>query len=383
MIDEKQWYQGVPGLENFNKQPEPPPKIGPVSSVVKEKGWTGWYTEVVNHAVADALKGNDVYWDVYANDKNRRRRETEDQFLQRFFLMVKQDNPELYAVCQFTHVFTSVATDVSQSKKSREGKTFVEAFKELEAFYATSPYADLLAKAVAYWKDRNDVYQAELRPAEDILAPSGGGKTTLIEQLILADLSKPDPPAIIVIDPKGFMVERISKLALFVPGEPLYERLVIIDANDPLPALNLFQQPDKGTENQVISNFAYIFSQAKSPLTAKMAPVFGFAVRLMFAVPNANIFTLMDLFDDSPKERKFQRYIDRLSDEGARRFFANDFYASNYVETRQQIKARLYEIISRPEIIRMFNAPVCKLDMFDAIQKRKIVLVNTGRLKLG
>jgi energy-coupling factor transporter ATP-binding protein EcfA2 len=215
-----------------------------------------------------------------------------------------------------------------------------------------------------------------------ILGPSGSGKTTLIEHLILTDLAKPDPPAMVILDPKGLMVERISKLAIF--NDRLKSRLVIVDpTTEPLPALNMFDPPPKGTENQVISNFAYIFSQARAPLTAKMVPLFTFAVRLMFAIPGANIFTLMDLFDDSPKERKFQHHIARLSDEASRRFFSNDFYSSIYAETRQQIKSRLYEIISRPELTEMFNAPVRKLDMFNCLQQRKIVLVNTGMMKLG
>jgi hypothetical protein len=212
-----------------------------------------------------------------------------------------------------------------------------------------------------------------------ILGPSGSGKTTLIEQLILDDLAKPNPPAIVVIDPKGLMVERIARLAA-IPRD----RLVIVDpTSEPLPALNMFERPPKGTENQVISNFAYIFSQANAALTAKMVPPFMFAVRMMFAIDGANIFTLMDLFDDTAKERKFQPYIERLPDEASRRFFANDFYSSTYSETRQQIKGRLYEIIARPELTEMFNAPVAKLNMFDCLQNRKIVLVNTGMLKLG
>src|ERR1700692_4784690 len=85
-----------------------------------------------------------------------------------------------------------------------------------------------------------------------ILGPSGSGKTTLIEQLILDDLAKPNPPAIVVIDPKGLMVERIARLAA-IPRD----RLVIVDpTSEPLPALNMFERPPKGTENQVISNFA-------------------------------------------------------------------------------------------------------------------------------
>jgi Type IV secretion-system coupling protein DNA-binding domain len=215
-----------------------------------------------------------------------------------------------------------------------------------------------------------------------ILGPSGSGKTTLIERLVLDDMAKPDPPAMVIIDPKGLMVQRISKLAVF--NEKLKDRLVYVDpTTSPVPALNMFEPPPKGTENQVISNFAYVFSQAGVPLTGRMLPPFMFAVRLMFALPGANIFTLMDLFDDHSKERKFQRHIDALPDPVARRFFDNDFYTANYADTKQLIKSRLYQIVARPELSEMFNAPMKKLNIFDCIQTGRIVLVNTGNLQLG
>lgn len=215
-----------------------------------------------------------------------------------------------------------------------------------------------------------------------ILGPAGSGKTTLLQQIILDDLAKPDPPALVIIDPKGLMIERLSQLQVF--ESRLRDRLIIIDpTTEPLPALNMFQPPPKGAENQTISNFAYIFAQAGASLTSKMGPPFLFAVRLMFSIEGANLFTLMDLFDDPAKERKFQPHIDRLTDYATKRFFNTDFYAANYSATREQIKSRLYEIIARPEIVEMFNAPDCSLDMFECLQQRKIVLVNTGMLKLG
>lgn len=237
-----------------------------------------------------------------------------------------------------------------------------------------------------------------------ILGPSGSGKTTLIQQLILADLAKDDPPGMVIIDPKGLMVERLQSLDVFNPDTGrLKDRLIIVDpTHDPPPALNMFHAASKWNrmwsetqrqriQNQAIETFAYIFSSTGSPLTDKQTTPFGYAVRLMFSM-ESTILTLLELMDDptrtdearGPKysECKFAPFIGRL-DPISQGFFQNEFFASNYRETRQQIKARIYGVLQHPEFVRMFEARERKLDMLDCLQNKSIVLVNTARDLMG
>ena len=109
-----------------------------------------------------------------------------------------------------------------------------------------------------------------------------------------------------------------------------------------------------------------------------------YVVRLVFFM-GGNIDTLMDILEDNAKERRFYPAMQKLGeqDSGARRFFDNDFYSTGFSETRQQIKTRLYEIISKPELMAMFAAGQNKLSIFDCLQQRKIVLINTAMPQLG
>jgi hypothetical protein len=183
----------------------------------------------------------------------------------------------------------------------------------------------------------------------------------------------------------------------------LKDRLIIIDPTfSPSPALNMFHAASRWNqiwsveqrrriETQAISTFAFIFSSTGSPLTDKQATPFGFAVRLMFGM-ESNIHTLIDLMDDptrtdDPKGQpysqcRFAPFIGRL-DATSERFFRNEFFSSNYRETRQQIKARIYGVLQHPEFVRMFEARERKLDMLDCLQNKSIVLVNTGMNTLG
>ena len=183
-----------------------------------------------------------------------------------------------------------------------------------------------------------------------ILGPSGSGKTSLIQQLILDDICTcAEFPAYIVIDPKGLMVERLSRLEM-------PQHVIFIDpTKHPLPALDLFHQPELNVDeqqrnrirNQLIETFAYIFSTADARLTQRQSIPFAYVVRLVFSM-GGNIDTLMDILEDSPKERRFYPHMQKLGerDAGARRFFENDFYTTGFSETRQQIKTRLYEIVA-------------------------------------
>lgn len=228
-----------------------------------------------------------------------------------------------------------------------------------------------------------------------ILAPSGTGKTTMMQQIILDDLHSDNPPAMVIIDPKGEMVRRLRSLDLFNPEDgPLWHRLIVIDATDTdnPPALNMFTTPagDESTkrriQNQTIDLFEYIFSSSEFKLTPKQSIGFSFLARLMFEIPGADIFKFLDVVEeevdfDKGQTSAYAHYIARL-DSGAQRFFARDFYGE-FKEAKSQVKARLYMILKSPELSAIFNSSFSSVDWFGCLQNRRIILVNTGMNQLG
>ena len=192
-----------------------------------------------------------------------------------------------------------------------------------------------------------------------IIGGAGWGKSTLITQTFLADIKKPSPPAIIIIDPHGQMLDAIQHLAAFDPaGEgSLSDRLIIIDPNDSAhpPTLNMF---DAGTrlktysedvrreiENNTISLYTYIFGSIASALTQKQSVAFSFVVRLLFSIPEATIHTLLELMEEDTALKgdsgsglgrsRFAPFI-AMQPPTARRFFEHHFYhPTEFRETRQ------------------------------------------------
>jgi DNA helicase HerA-like ATPase len=74
----------------------------------------------------------------------------------------------------------------------------------------------------------------------------------------------------------------------------------------------------------------------------------------------------------------FKAHIQKL-DPTARRFFENEFSRTGFNATRQQIKQRLYAVLSIPTFDRLFSAPKSKISFFDAFNSGKIIMINTAK----
>lgn len=225
-----------------------------------------------------------------------------------------------------------------------------------------------------------------------LVAGSGHGKTQLLQSIIAQDLAKEDPPGLIIIDSTGSMINKIQQLDIFDPDNGrLKDRLLIIDPEDEQsPALNMFDSSNarmKGytrtqqeqLEAEVIELFNYVFASIASELTAQQSTAFAFVVRLLLSIPGSTIKTLTELLEEDViniEKSRFRGDIAKL-DSTAQGFFQNQFYSKRFDTTRKGIAARLYNVMRVPAFDRMFSG-VNKLDMFEAMQDGKIVLVNTS-----
>lgn len=220
-----------------------------------------------------------------------------------------------------------------------------------------------------------------------MMSASGAGKTTILFSEIVANLKRPNPPAMVIIDPKGTMLNVLSRLKLFEDND----RLVIIDPSDldHPPALNIFAPPNKARfstyppnhrmqiENQIISLFSYILNSKGQAFTPKQATCFQFIARLMFEIKDATLKTLLDVLKDKPSRDTWLPYVARLSDI-ERQWFEDEFYNSKgpYRTTRYEIAERIYGVLGNHASRLCFVTPQRKIDMFEMLQQRKTVIVN-------
>jgi hypothetical protein len=226
-----------------------------------------------------------------------------------------------------------------------------------------------------------------------ILGGTGHGKTQLLQLLVYQDLLKAqkDGRSVIVIDSQGDMIKTLSRLALFSPEaeDSLSDRLVIVDPSDieyPV-ALNMFDSNQDRVDgyslverekllNGIIALYSYLFGALLgAELTDKQGVIFKYLARLMLVIPDATIHTMRELMEDA---EPFRLYVAKL-DATTQRFFETQFFSRSFAPTKQQIARRLWSVLSHSTLDRMFSQARSSLDLFDAMNSGKIILINTAK----
>ena len=226
-----------------------------------------------------------------------------------------------------------------------------------------------------------------------IVAGSGHGKTQTLQYLIARDLEAmlDGDRSIIVLDSQGDLIRTIANLKVFAPGEPLHDRIVIIDPNDvewPV-SLNLF---DVGMErlsgyaplererltNSILELYDFVLGTLLSAeMTQKQNVIFRYVTRLMLHIPDATIHTLRELMEPGI-QNKFAEHIAKLSGT-ARQFFETEFASKEFEQTKRQVLRRLWGILENQTFERMFSHPRSKLDLFAEMNAGKVILINTAK----
>jgi hypothetical protein len=258
----------------------------------------------------------------------------------------------------------------------------------VELYFTGTPFEALLALPVPFHIPDSARFEHC-----HIVGGTGHGKTQLMQRMIHADLvaALDDGRSIVVIDSQGDLINKLVRLDLFSPDVPgsLADRLVLIDPADvEFPAsLNLFDAPLARIEgyrpvdrervlNGVVELYESFFGALLgAELTQKQGVIFRYLARLMLAIPGATIHTLMELMEDG---RAYRPQMAALEG-SARHFFEKEFFHPSFAATRKQILRRLWGVLSTPAFERMFAQPENKLDLFQALNEGKIILINTAK----
>lgn len=228
-----------------------------------------------------------------------------------------------------------------------------------------------------------------------ILGGTGHGKTQLLQRMIYADLEAAldDGRSVVVIDSQGDLINKLLRLEIFDPSrsETLADRLVLVDPSDiehpvclnlfdaHLNRLNAYRPVDRERVlNGVVELYENFFGNLLgAELTQKQEVVFRYLARLMLSIPDATIYTLMSIMQ-TPEPSSLRRAVEELEG-SARYFFETEFSHPSFAATKKQILRRLWGVLSTPAFERMFAHPANKIDLLEATNAGRIVLVNTAK----
>jgi energy-coupling factor transporter ATP-binding protein EcfA2 len=210
-----------------------------------------------------------------------------------------------------------------------------------------------------------------------ILGPTGAGKSTVMQNLILSDIYA--GKSVIVLDPKA---ELISSLLQRIPKSRDND-VVIIDPSDPCPVginpLKGHQNPNL-TADTVLSVFKEVF---KDNWGIRSQDVLSAALLTLAQTEGASLLWLPILLTDETFRKKITSKIDdKLGLEPFWRAF------NSMSETKRQTEIasvlnKIRQFLLRPGLRNVLGQSNPKFDLSDLFNKNKIVLVPLNKGLIG
>ena len=251
-----------------------------------------------------------------------------------------------------------------------------------------TPFETLFDSPISVYLPRKTRYEHHW-----IIGGTGHGKTQCNQNLILHDLLQvaKNNATIVVIDSQGDLINNISRLSLFAPGNVLHGKLTLIEPKDiewPV-ALNLFDVNmervnaytplmREQTINGIIELYDFVFgSLLEAEMTSKQSTLFRYITRLMISIPDANIQTLRQLVEKDGYDR-YKKHIAKLTGT-ARAFFETECRSREFEQTKKQVLRRLWGILENQTFERMFSHPRNKLDIFSEMNEGRVILISTSK----
>ena len=220
-----------------------------------------------------------------------------------------------------------------------------------------------------------------------IIGGTGHGKTQCLQEMILKDLEDEDA-CVVVIDSQDGMLERLLHVAS-------WDRVMYLDAGNirqPL-ALSAFaigsttKPEDEPRVRMATALYEHMFASRETKFTTKQQTLYRFLSRFLFVIPDANFDTALDILENGYEP--YDEHVAKL-DETEQSFIRGNLEnpkqkgASHaYKQTRQEVAQRLYTLLESATIRRMFNSPVNRVNIPQAIKDDRIILINTAQQNLG
>ena len=216
-----------------------------------------------------------------------------------------------------------------------------------------------------------------------VLAESGGGKTQLLQTIYAQQIQQPKKPGFIVVDSQGQMLHIIK--ARFP------DALMIDPISNPI-SLDLFNPGLYDTSAfTIIDTFRYLFEAGQQPLTGRQTTAFTYGIALMlYGYPKAfgrtaSIEDFEEYLIGKKKGKELPPNAHKAADtmtEEARNWYYNQY--AGFDSAHGEILQRLNNICGPYTPLRpLFKKQHDTINLYDAIENGRTILVNTNYEKLG
>ncbi len=213
-----------------------------------------------------------------------------------------------------------------------------------------------------------------------IVGKTGVGKSTLLENMIIADIRA--GKGVAFFDPHG---ESAEKILDFIPEERLDDVIYFdpSDTDNPI-AFNPMEQVDGEFRHLVASGIMGVFKKIwPDAWSARMEYILNNTILALLEFPDSTLLGIMRMFAE-PAYRK--KIVDNLQDPVIKAFWANEFakYTQRLeTEALAAIQNKVGQFISNPLIRNIMGQSRSTINMRAIMDGGKILIVNLSKGKIG
>jgi hypothetical protein len=213
-----------------------------------------------------------------------------------------------------------------------------------------------------------------------VIGKTGVGKTTLLENMAIADMRS--GKGLAFVDPHG---ESAEKLLDFVPESRL-DDVIYFDPSDmefPI-AFNPMEQVGTEYRHLIASGLMGVFKKIWADAwSARMQYILNNTLLALLENPGATLLGILRMFSN-PDYRK--QIVDNLKDPVIKAFWQDEFskYSQRFeTEALAAIQNKVGQFVSNPLVRNILGQPHSTLDMRNIMDSGKIFICNLSKGKIG
>jgi CxxC-x17-CxxC domain-containing protein len=213
-----------------------------------------------------------------------------------------------------------------------------------------------------------------------IIGKTGTGKSVLLHNLIVQDIVNGE--GVCVVDPHGELVESVLNK---IPASRAKDVVYFNPADTDYPiGFNVLELPDPRYKHLVASGLMGIFTKIWANVwSARMEYIMNNAVLALLDTPNTTLLGIMRILVDKDYRQKI---IANLEDPVVKAFWINEYeeWQDKFrSEAIAPIQNKVGQFLSTPLIRNVVGQSRSTIDVFDLMNKQKIILINVSKGRIG
>jgi CxxC-x17-CxxC domain-containing protein len=213
-----------------------------------------------------------------------------------------------------------------------------------------------------------------------VVGKTGMGKTAMLENMAVQDIQR--GRGVGFVDPHG---EAAEELLDFVPSNRVNDVIYFnpADFNYPI-AFNVMERVDVEHRHLVAGGLMGVFKKIWPDVwSARMEYILNNSILALLEYPGSTLLGINRMLSDSDFRNKV---VEKITDPVVKAFWVNEFarYTQRYeVEATAAIQNKVGQFISAPLIRNIIGQVQSTIDMREAMDKGKILILNLSKGRIG